>query len=156
VYGTKWNSILCQQFNSIPSHRNLIWFKISPTTTIQTTQQIIIEIPTKSSAGTHLFAHNLGLSTILDGGSIPVDVLASPFSTGFMSCNLFHGDQVRYKPARIVCGNFISTISSSQTLWFALTINNPALPAGFSKLSIPFFLYSVEQGTTFKTNFDVI
>jgi hypothetical protein len=42
VYGTKWNSILCQQFNSIPGHRNLLWFQISPTTTIQTTQQIVI------------------------------------------------------------------------------------------------------------------
>jgi len=93
---------------------------------------------------------------IADGGTIPVDILASPFATGFMSCKLFIGDQVNYRPARIVCGNFQSTISSSQQLWFALKVFNPSMPAGYTKLSIPFFLYSVEQGTTYKTNFDVI
>jgi hypothetical protein len=69
---------------------------------------------------------------------------------------LFLGSQAQYKPAKIVCGNLLGTISSSQVLWFALKIVNPPLPAGYTKLSIPFFLYSVEQGTTFKTNFDVI
>lgn len=93
---------------------------------------------------------------IADGGNIPVDILDSPFATGFMICNLFRGDQANYKPARIVCGSFLTTISSSQLLWFALKVYNPALPAGYTKLSVPFFIYSVEQGTTYKTNFDVI
>jgi hypothetical protein len=119
----------------------LLWFKITPTTTIQTTQQIIIEIPTKSSAGAYLFDNDLGTG-LSDGGVIPVDILASPFATGFMSCNLFKGDQSNYLPARIVCGNLQSTISSSQVLWFAITVINPSLAAGFSKISIPFFLYS--------------
>jgi hypothetical protein len=156
VYGTKWTYILCQQFNSIPSHRNLLWFKVTPTTTIQTTQQIIIEIPTRSASGTLLFGNDLGTG-IADGGIIPVDILSpTTFTTGFMQCNLFRGDQTNYKPARVVCGNLQTTITSSQTLWFAIIVFNPPTPSGWHKLSIPFFLYSVEQGTTYRTNFDVI
>ncbi len=133
----------------------MIWFKITPTTTIQTTQQLIIEVPTKSSAGAYLFSNDLGTG-IADGNTIPIDILAAPFSTGFMSCRLFRGDQANYKPARIVCGNLQGTITSSQLLWFAISFTNPAIPSGMTKVSIPFFLYSVEQGTTYKTNFDVI
>ena len=73
-----------------------------------------------------------------------------------MNCNLFPGQQAYYKPARIVCGNFLTPITSSQSLWFALKVVNPALPAGYSHLSVPFFIYSVEQGSTVRTNFDVI
>ena len=73
-----------------------------------------------------------------------------------MSCRLFHGDGTYYQPAKIVCGDLQGTITSSQVLWWAIKIQNPALPSGFTKLSVPFFLYSVEQGTTYKTNFDVI
>lgn len=155
VYGTKFSYILCQQFNSIPGKKNLIWFKITPTTTIQTTQQIVIEVPTKSTAGSNLFADDLGTG-IADGATLPVDILASPFSSGFMSCRLFKGDQANYKPARIVCGKLQGTISSSQVLWFAIVVYNPSIPNGWTKVSIPFFIYSVEQGTTYKTNFDVI
>jgi hypothetical protein len=155
VYGTKFSYIFCHQLNSIPSRKNLIWLKITPTTTIQTTQQLILEIPTKSSAGAVLFADDLGTG-LADGAVFPIDILDTTFNTGFMACRLFHGDNTFYKPARVVCGNLQGTIASTQILWWAIKVVNPALPPGETKLSVPFFLYSVEQGTTYKTNFDVI
>ena len=155
VYGNKWTYILFQQFCSIPGGRNLIWIKITPTVTIQTTQQIVIEIPTKSSAGATLFANDLGLG-LTDGATIPIDILQAPFTTGFMSCRLFLGDGSNYRPVRIVCGGLTGTVTSSQVLWFAIVVVNPSPPSGESKVSIPFFLYTVEQGTTYKTNFDVV
>ncbi len=72
-----------------------------------------------------------------------------------MTCRLFHGDQTNKKPARIVCGQFASTITSSQVLFFAFTVGNPSSFSG-NQVSIPFFIYSQEQATTYRSNFDVI
>jgi hypothetical protein len=122
-----------------PSNRNLIWFQVSPTTTILTTQQLIIEVPTASSSGMNLFANDLGTG-LADGANIPIDILGGSFSQGFMTCRLFQGDQARSRPGKIVCGSFTGTISSAQTLFFALTLGNPALSG--SQIAIPFFIYS--------------
>lgn len=107
-----------------------------------------------TASGNTLFANNLGTS-YTDGQSIPYDVLNTQFTQTFMNCRIFHGDQANYKPGRIVCGNFQSTITSSQILWFAIALGNPSSTPGL-QVSIPFFIYSQEQGTTVRTNFDVI
>lgn len=73
-----------------------------------------------------------------------------------MNCRLFHGDRAYYKPARIVCGGLTGIVTSSQVLWFSIVVINPPVPSGETKLSIPFFIYTYEQGTTYKTNFDVV
>ena len=129
VYGTKFTYISCQQFCSIPSGKNLLWLKITPTVTIETTQQIIIEVPTKSSAGATLFADDLGTGNS-DGAVFTIDIMAAPFAQEFMSCRLFHGDRAYYKPARIVCGGLTGTVTSGQTLWFAMVVFNPGMPSG--------------------------
>lgn len=160
VYGTKFSYLQVIAMCTIPTIQNLIWIKVTPTTTIQTTQQLVIEIPTKGSNGYALFANNLGMTyangtSYADGDSIPFDMMNS-FSQSFMVCRLFHGDQANSKPARIVCGSFQSSITSSQTLWFAIMIVNPSATFYGVQVSIPFFIYSYEQGTTVRTNFDVI
>lgn len=139
---------------------NLIWLKLTPTTTIYMTQQIVIQIPTVSSNGNPLFANGLGATysngtAIPDGAIIPIDILAGSFAQGFMSCNLFYGDSTNNKPAKIVCGGFTSTITSSQLLFFAFKVKNPSSYSG-TQISIPFFIYSQQQGTAYKSNFDVI
>ena len=73
-----------------------------------------------------------------------------------MSCKMFTGQMAYYKPVRIVCGDFQSDILNSQVLWFAIKVVNPSIPNSWRRVSIPFFIYSVEQGTTYRTNFDVI
>lgn len=40
-------------------------------------------------------------------------------------------------------------------LFFAIKIYNPALSGGRTHVSIPLFVYSVEQGKTYKKNFNV-
>ena len=91
---------------TMPSEPNLIWISMTPTTTIQTTDQLVIEIPTKSAAGLNLYANNLGMSQYNDGDFIAFDILSGSFTQGFMSCRIYHGDQTNHKPARIVCGKF--------------------------------------------------
>jgi hypothetical protein len=145
---------------TIPSLKNLLWIKVTPTTTIQTTQQLVIEIPTKGIDGNLLYDNNLGMvyangTSYGDGDSIPYDML-NAFSQSFMVCRLFHGDQTNGKPARIICGSFQSAITSSQTLFFAITVVNPGPIFNGVQVSIPFFIYSYEQGTLIRTNFDVI
>lgn len=154
VYGTKFSYLQATAFCTYPGYKNLIWLKLTPTTTILTTQQIVIEVPTVSASGATLFANDLGTG-VTDGQDIPYDNLGSSFSQTFMKCRLFYGDQANSKPGKIVCGQFSSTITSSQILFFAFTLGNPASFTG-NQLSIPFFVYSQEQGTTYRTNFDVI
>ena len=60
VYGTQFTTLEVVSFVTMVSNPNLIWVKLTPTTTIQTHHQIVIEIPTKSSAGMNLFADDLG------------------------------------------------------------------------------------------------
>lgn len=76
-----------------------------------------------------------------DGDSIPFDML-NAFSQSFMVCRLFHGDQTNGKPAKIVCGSFQTDITSSQTLFFAITVVNPGTAFYGVQVSIPFFIYS--------------
>ena len=61
--------------NTIKSHQNLIWLKIRPTTTITQSHQLIIEVPTVSISGQHLFANDLGTS-LGDGAILIHDILA--------------------------------------------------------------------------------
>jgi hypothetical protein len=154
VYGTKFTYLQATAFCTYPGLKNIIWLKITPTTTIQSTQQLVIEVPTVSANGATLFANDLGTG-VSDGQSIPYDNLGTSFSQTFMTCRLFYGDQANNKPGKIVCGQFTSTITSSQVLFFAFTVGNPSTFSG-NQVSIPFFIYSQEQGTTYRSNFDVI
>jgi hypothetical protein len=140
VYGTKFSYLQATAFCTCPGYKNIIWIKLTPTITILTTQQLVIEIPTIGANGNVLFANDLGTG-VTDGQSIPYDNLGSDFSQTFMTCRLFLGDRTNYKPAKIVCGQFTSTISSSQVLFFAFSIVNPSSYSGV-QVSIPFFIYS--------------
>lgn len=70
-----------------------------------------------------------------------------------MNCRLFQGDQTNGKSARIVCGKFLSTITSAQTLHFAFKVVNPTVSP---QISIPFFIYSQNTNTMFKSNFNTV
>lgn len=83
----------------------MLWIKLTPTTEIAINDQLVIEIPTKSSSGTSVFTDDLGTG-INDGDQILYDILEGDFITGFMICRLFHGDQTYGKPVKIVCGDF--------------------------------------------------
>lgn len=111
--------------NTLISHNNLIWLKIKPTTTITTSQQLVIEVPTVSVSGILLFQNDLGTG-LTDGSILIYDILGGSFTTGFMVCRLFHGDRTKHKPGRIACGNFLSDWTSTQTLFFAIKLGNPS------------------------------
>jgi hypothetical protein len=138
VFGTPFTLLKVQAWVTIPGDPNLVWIQLTPTTTIQTNQQIVVEFPTKSSAGANLFSNDLGTG-LTDGSLIAVDVIDGNFDNTFMKCRLFYGDQANSKNAKIVCGSFTQTISSSQLLFFAFKIVNPSISV---QISIPLFIYS--------------
>lgn len=140
--------------NTRPSEANLMWIKLTPTTQILTTEQIILDFPTKSTGNLVLFQNDLGTG-LSDGSDIKVDIIGSDFTNTFMKCRLFWGDSTFSKSTRIVCGGFQSAISNTQLLFFAIKFTNPALNGGRVHVSIPIFIYSVEQGKTYKKNFNV-
>ena len=139
-------------FITISNNENLLWVKITPTTTITTTQQIVIEIPTRSSKGDGLFADDLG-SGVDDGGDIITDIIDGDFSGEFMDCRLFHGDYNNYKPARVICGGFNEDIDNTELLFFAFKVVNPSISP---QISIPFFVYSMNLDTMYKSNFGTV
>ena len=131
---------------------NLTWIKLTPTTTIQTHHQIVIEVPTKGTDGRTLFANDLGTG-VSDGGDLTTDVIDGDFTNTFMKCRLFHGDQGNSKAARIVCGDFSQSIENNELLWFAFKVTNPSVSP---QISIPFFIYSMDLDTMFKSNFNTV
>ena len=94
---------------NIPSEQNLIWFKITPNTQILADEQIVIQFPTKSTAGLKLFTYDLSTG-LIDGSFIKVDIIGGDFTNTFMKCRLFHGDVNFAKSAKIVCGAFTQSI----------------------------------------------
>lgn len=152
VYGTPFTTLSVRSFVTVCGAPNLIWVKLTPTTTIGQYDQIVVEIPTRGSDGTTYYANDLGTG-IADGGDIKTDVISGAFSNTFMNCRLFLGDQSNYKSAKIICGGFTSTITSSQLLHFAFKIVNPSVSP---QASIPFFIYSINTNTMYKSNFNTV
>jgi hypothetical protein len=89
-----------------------------------------------------LFSNTLGYSQ--DNLDVPVDVMdsAGDFANGFMKCRVFLGDSTYSKPAKIVCGQFLSAIATNKLLFFGIKITNPALD-GRAQASLPIFVYSM-------------
>ncbi len=90
-----------------------------------------------------------------DNIDVPVDIIDGDFSNGFMKCRFFRGDNTYARPAKIVCGQFLSAIATNKLLFFGIKITNPPLDGGRSQASLPIFVYSMEQGKTYKKNFNL-
>ena len=88
-----------------------------------------------------------------DGGDLTTDVIDGDFTNSFMKCRLFHGDQTNSKAARIICGDFSQSIENNELLWFAFKVTNPSASP---QVSIPFFIYSMDLDTMFKSNFNTV
>lgn len=131
---------------------NILWVKLAPTTTISATDQIVIEIPTRASSGTTLFSNDLGTG-LADGAKLTTDIVGGTFSVNFMNCRLFWGDQTYYKSTKIICSNFTESIENTELLYFAFKVVNPTVNP---QASIPFFVYSLNTNTMYKSNFNTV
>ena len=61
MYGPNFNTVYFNSTVTLPSESNLILVHFVPPSTIPTTDQIIIEIPTVANDGTTLFPADLGM-----------------------------------------------------------------------------------------------
>jgi hypothetical protein len=71
-----------------------------------------------------------------------------------MKCHIHHGNQVSGIPVKIVCGNFLADITSTDILKFAIGIVNP--PLALTQLSIPIMVYSMDPYRFTRTNFNLV
>lgn len=128
----------------------MIWVELEPTTTIATNHQLVVEIPTRSLDGTTtLFADDLGTG-LTNNQQIKVDMLYG-FSNGFMTCRLLKGDQSNGKNAKVVCGSFLSAVSTGTYIRFGFKVKNPSI--GSTSYSIPVLVYTHNPSTNVKTNY---
>lgn len=107
---------------------------------------------------TKLFLNDLGWTSIQDGDGIPIDIFDCAYTNTFMNCRLFYGDYVSGRPARIICGNLLSSLTVGQTLKFAFAMTNPQplSTAILTQISIPIFVYSYDPYLFQKINFNTI
>ena len=76
-----------------------------------------------------------------------------------MSCRIYHGDFAIGTPAKLVCGGFVQSLTSADTLKFAFGFVNPPkiTPSTTpSQISLPIFVYSFNPFFFRKTNFNLI
>jgi hypothetical protein len=105
-----------------------------------------------------LFLDDLGWTSIANGEGIPIDMFDCAYSNTFMNCRLFYGSYLYAQPAKIICGNLQSSISSGQTLKFAFSMTNPSplTTSTLSQLTIPIFIYSYDPSLYQKINFNTV
>ena len=76
-----------------------------------------------------------------------------------MTCRLYYGDKTRSVPARLVCGNLASALSTTAWFRFAFGFYNPALnplPTIPTQLSLPIMVYSFDSLLYKKYNFNLV
>ena len=107
-----------------------------------------------------MFDDDLGLGDYLDGDIVPVDIFDSGvLDNTYMKCRIYHGDQSRGTPAKIVCGNLLSDLVSPNYLRFALGLTNPPRftdPSLPTQISLPILVYSYNPFMFQKTNFNLV
>lgn len=107
-----------------------------------------------------MFGNNLGLNEYNDGDEVPVDLFDSPpLDNNFMKCRIYHGDQARAVPARVVCGFLAVNLANPSIIRFAFGfVNPPAItgPSVPSQISLPLIVYSYDPFLFKKTNFNLV
>ena len=112
-----------------------------PTSSISTTQQFVIEIPTVALDGSTQFPPDLGM------GYNPYDPLIFDLfesSINSMDCRVYPGDATYKQPTKIVCSKFSTTITTSMTVKFGFWVKNPSTTVG---MAIPIQVYAYDQPT---------
>ena len=84
---------------------------------------------------------------------------SAPLDNTFMNCRIYHGDQTKGSPAKLVCGNLISSLTPGNTLKFAFGfVNPPKITPSVtpSQISLPLIVYSFDPFYFQKTNFNLV
>ena len=76
-----------------------------------------------------------------------------------MKCRIYHGDQTRGTPVRLVCGFFKTALTNTDPLKFAFGFYNPPKLTNTndpSQISLPIIIYSYDPYKFQKTNFNLV
>ena len=76
-----------------------------------------------------------------------------------MKCRIYHGDQTRAIPVRLVCGDLSTALTNADQLKFAFLFKNPpklTLTGDPSQISLPIIIYSYDPFYFKKTNFNLV
>lgn len=139
VYGPNWNTLFFNSTVTIPNENNFIMVILTPSQTINTNQQIIIEIPTVSLDGQTLFPVDLGMG-YKNYDSLVFDIFESGITS--MTCKVYTGELNINAPVKIICSNFNTAITTAKTLQFGFWVVNPASSVS---MAIPIQVYAFDQ-----------
>lgn len=140
-------------FNStvtIPNENNFIIVQFTPSSSIATGQQLIIEIPTISLDGQTQFPFDLGKG-YNNYDKLVFDLFESGITS--MTCKVYTGNPSNYQPVKIVCSSFSSTITTSTVVKFGFWVVNPSTTIG---MAIPVQVYAYDQPTATKFCWSIV
>jgi hypothetical protein len=150
VYGSSWTMLNFYSTVTLPGEKNLIMVELTPSTTINSNQQVIIEIPTVAIDGTSLFDEDLGMGYI-DYSDLVFDIYDGTITS--MTCKVYPGQRIANLPVKIICSSFSGNIGTSSTLKFGFWITNPTVTRS---LAVPVQVYSFDQNTVTKSNWNIL
>lgn len=134
----------------MPSDNNFIIVAVTPSTTIATNQQLIIEIPIVSLDGQSQFSSDLGMG-YKNYDDLVFDIFESDISS--MTCKVYTGESTLGSPVKIICSNFNTAITTSNTLRFGFWVFNPASSIS---MAIPVQVYAFDQPSQRKFCWSII
>jgi hypothetical protein len=137
---------------TLPGEKNLIMVEVTPSTTIATNQQLVIEIPTQSNDGTNYFNDDLGMG-YTDYSNLVFDIYDSTSGISSMTCKVYCGQQINGIPVKIICSNFNTALTSANIVKFGFWVTNPSVTRS---LAIPVTIYSFDQYAVTKNNWNIL
>ncbi len=152
VKGSPFTSLELRALSTVASTLNPIVVRITPVTTIDVDDQLVLEIPTKSLDGLDLMDEDGGQGYSLVSGPT-FDLFAGDISS--MKCRFEPGCRSCPTPLRIICSEFSQAITSSRELAVVFLLRNPAV-AALKTITLPLVLYSLDLASGVKTNWDVV
>lgn len=150
TYGASFTTLNFYSTVTLPGEKNLIMVELTPSTLIDTNQQVVIEIPTVAIDGTALFDEDLGMGYI-DYSDLVFDIYDGTITS--MTCKVYPGQRTANLPVKIICSNFNTQITTSSTLKFGFWVTNPTVTRS---LSIPATIYSFNQYYVTKNNWNFL
>jgi hypothetical protein len=122
----------------------------TPSSTIATNQQLIIEIPTVSIDGQNQFPIDLGVG-YKNYDDLEFDIFESGITS--MTCKVFTGDLTSSQPVKIVCSNFNIAITTAMSVKFGFWVVNPASSVS---MAIPVQVYAFDQPSQTKFCWSIV
>eukprot|EP00825_Cyclidium_porcatum_P026989 TRINITY_DN2900_c0_g2_i1.p1 TRINITY_DN2900_c0_g2~~TRINITY_DN2900_c0_g2_i1.p1 ORF type:complete len:1198 (-),score=132.76 TRINITY_DN2900_c0_g2_i1:149-3742(-) len=148
-----WSTLTIKSYITIPDEENYLQITLKPSTIIQASDVIIIELPSKSIDSGYTFFETWAN---ISNQTMAYDMVDSTSPITSMSCSYLNGQKSIDQPVQIQCTNFNQNIQTSNTLQFLIRIINPSISGTTSQIYIPVIVYSISSSGLCKSNYGIV